>query len=97
MIKAVPFLGISAILVALVWYLGGVLPPTDPFAGSGVIPSLRLDRLSGQTLAKLKLNHARGYGRYDRQQPQPERLQGRHRDRWLQLFQLFCRQRVAAF
>lgn len=65
MIRPVPFLALSAVLVALVWFLSSRLPPTDPFAGFGAISALRLDRLSGQTLAKLKLNHARRHGRYD--------------------------------
>jgi len=65
MIGTLPFLGISAVLVALVWSLGGAFPAGDPFAESGEIPALRLDQLSGQTLAALKLDHLRGHDRYD--------------------------------
>lgn len=65
MIRPVPFLGISAILVALVWLLNGTLPPIDPFAASGTYPALRFDQLSNQALAELKLKHAERHGRYD--------------------------------
>lgn len=65
MIRPVPFLGISAILVVLIWYLGGALPPTDPFARSDPFSSHKLDRLSGQSLAELKIRHAHRYKQYD--------------------------------
>lgn len=65
MIRPYPFLAFSAALIALFWYLGGALPPADPFDASGRFSSHQLDRLSGQAIAELKLNHARRQGRYD--------------------------------
>lgn len=52
-------------LVAAIWFLNGALPATDPFSVAGPFPSRQLDRMSGQALAELKINHARHSDRFD--------------------------------
>ncbi|MFQ5763501.1 MAG: hypothetical protein ACE5GT_01095 [Rhodospirillales bacterium] len=65
MVRPAWFLGLSVIFVAGIFLVDDYVPESDPFSLASQGTPVYLDGFSNQSLAWLKRNHARRFGRYD--------------------------------